>query len=104
MTHSSHCPTVNVHRLPEYWPHLDVLLLPEGDPEFLACCVPSESLTQFDFNKFPHHPLQVNTPLILNDPTSRNPVDLSQVSVEASPLPHIYLITDQETFDSGICR
>jgi hypothetical protein len=28
----------HVHFLPEYEPHLDDLLAPEGYPKFLACC------------------------------------------------------------------
>jgi hypothetical protein len=46
----------------------------------------SENLPQFNFGEFPHHPLEMNTPKILNGPTSRNPVDLIQVSVEARQL------------------
>jgi hypothetical protein len=42
---------------------------------------------QFDFGGFPHHPLETITPKILNDPTSRNPVDLNQLSVEAKQVP-----------------
>jgi hypothetical protein len=66
-------------------------------------CVLSENLPQFDFGEFPHHPLEMNTPTILNATTSRNPLDLNQVSVEARKLGHLYLPTDQETFDSGTC-
>jgi hypothetical protein len=43
----------------------------------------SENLPQFDFGEFPHHPLEMNTPMILSDPTSKNPADLNQVSMEA---------------------
>jgi hypothetical protein len=99
---SSHYLAVNVqfvHLLPEYRPQLVVSLPPEDDPKFLACCILSESLPQVDFGGFPHHPLEMNTPTILNDPTSRNLVDLNQVSMEARQLDHIYLSTDQETFD-----
>jgi hypothetical protein len=49
---SSHYLTVNVpyvHLLLEYGPQLDVSLPPEDDPKFLACCVLSENLPQFDF-------------------------------------------------------
>jgi hypothetical protein len=63
----------------------------------------SENLPQFDFGEFPHHPLQINIPTILNGPTRRNPVYLNQVSVEARQLVHLYLSTDQETFKSGTC-
>jgi hypothetical protein len=103
---SSHYLTVNVpyvHFLPEYRPQLDISLTPEDDPKFLACWILSEILLQFDFGEFPHHPLEKNTPMILNDPTSRNPVNLNQVSLEARQLVHLYLSTNQETFDSGTC-
>jgi hypothetical protein len=63
----------------------------------------SENLPQFDFGEFPHHPLEINTPTILNGSTSINPVYLNQESVEARQLLHLYLSTDQETFDSGTC-
>jgi hypothetical protein len=103
---SSHYLTVNVpcvHLLPEYWPQLDVSLPLENDPKFLACCLLSENLPQFDFGEFPHHSLEINTPTILDGATRKNPVDLNQVSVEARQLVHLYLTTDQETFDSGTC-
>jgi hypothetical protein len=103
---SSHDLAVNVpyvHFLPEYRAQLDVSLPPEDDPKFLACCVLSENLPQFDFVEFPNHPLEIYTPTILNGPTRRNPVDLIQESVEARQLVHLYLSTDQETFDSGTC-
>jgi hypothetical protein len=84
---SSHYLTVNaphVHLLPEYRPQLDFSLPPEDNPKFLACCVLSKTLPQFNFGKFPHHPLEMNTSTtMLNGPTSRNPVDLNQVSMEA---------------------
>jgi hypothetical protein len=51
--------------------------------KILVYCLLSESLPQFDFEKFPHHAMEMNTPMILNDPTPRNPVDLNQVSMEA---------------------
>jgi hypothetical protein len=56
-----------VHLLPEYWDQLDVSLPPEDDPKFLACCVLSENLPQFDFGEFPHHLLETITPKILNE-------------------------------------
>jgi hypothetical protein len=59
----SHYLAVNVpyvHLLPEYRAELDVSLPPEDDPKFLACCVLSENLPQFDFGEFPHHPLETN--------------------------------------------
>jgi hypothetical protein len=62
-----------------------------------------KNLPQFDFGEFPHHPLETNTPTILNGPTSRNPVDLNQVSVEARQLVQLYLSTDEDIFDSGTC-
>jgi hypothetical protein len=58
---------------------------------------------QFDFGEFSHHPLEIYTPTILNGRTSRNPVDLIQVSVEVRQLVHLYLFTDQETFESCTC-
>jgi hypothetical protein len=61
------------------------------------------NLPQFDFGEFPHHPLETNTPTILNVPASINPVDLNQVSVEARQLVHPYLSTDKGIFDSGTC-
>jgi hypothetical protein len=93
----SHYLTVNVphvHLLPEYRPQLDVSLPPEDDPKFLAYCVLSESLPQFNFGEFSNHPLETNMAMILNGPTSRNPVDLNQGSVEARQLVHLYLSTD----------
>jgi hypothetical protein len=104
---SSQYLTVNIpyiHFKPEDRPQLDVSLPPEDDPKFLACYVLSENLPQFDFGEFPYHPPETNIPTILNRPTSRIPVDLNQVSVEGRQLVHLYLSTDQETFDSGICR
>jgi hypothetical protein len=101
---SSHYFTVNVpyvHLLPEYRPQLDVSLPPKDDPKFPACCVLSENLPKFDFLEYPHHPLETNRPTILNGFTSRNPVDLNQVSVEARQLVLLYLSIDQEAFDSG---
>jgi hypothetical protein len=89
---SSHYLAVNVpfvHLLPEYRAQLDVSLPPEDDPKFLACCVLSANLTQFDFGEFPYHPLETITPKILNGPTSRNSVDLNQVSVESRQLVHL---------------
>jgi hypothetical protein len=62
----------------------------------------SENLPQFDFREFPHNPVEMNKP-ILNGQTSRNPMDLNQVNVEARQLAHLYLSTDQETFNSGTC-
>jgi hypothetical protein len=103
---SSHYFTVNVPYvyLPhEYRPKLDVSLPPEDDPKFLTCVLP-ENLPQFDFGEFPHHPQEMNTPLILNDPTSKNPLDLNQLGVEVRQLVPLYLSTNQETFDSGTCR
>jgi hypothetical protein len=78
-------------------------LPPEDDPKFLACCVLSENLPQLSLGEFPHYALETNTPTILNGPTSRNPVDLNQVSMEARQLICLFLSTDQETFDSGTC-
>jgi hypothetical protein len=98
---SSHYLAVNVphvHLLPEYGPQLDVSLPPEDDLKFLSCYVLSETLPQLNFGEFPHHPLETITPKILNGPTSKNPVDLNVMSVEARQLVHVYLSTDQETF------
>jgi hypothetical protein len=91
-----------VHLLPEYRVQLDVSLPSEDNPKFLGCCVLFENLPQFDFREFPHHPLKTITPNILNGPTSINTVDLNSMSTEARQV-HLYLSTDQETFDSGTC-
>jgi hypothetical protein len=103
---SSHDLTVNVPYvlfLPEYRPQLNASLQREDDPKFLAWRILSENLPQLDFGEFPRHPLQMNTPTILSGPTNRNPMDLSQVSVEAVQLVQIYLSTVQETFNPGTC-
>jgi hypothetical protein len=63
-----------------------------------------ENLPQLDFGEFLHHPLEMNTPMILNGPTNRNPVDLNELTAEARQLAHLYLSTGQETLDSGTCR
>jgi hypothetical protein len=102
---SSNYLTLNVpyvHLLPEYRLQLDVSLPPEVNPTFLECCVLSEHQPQSDFREFAHHPLETNTPTILDGPTGRNPVDLNQVSVEVRRLVHLYLSNDQEISDSGI--
>jgi hypothetical protein len=83
----------HVHLLPKNRPQLDVSFTPEDDPEFLACCVLSENLHKFDFGEFPRHSLETITPKILNVPTSTDPVDLNQTSVEARQLVHLYLST-----------
>jgi hypothetical protein len=101
--------------------------------QFLACCLLSEYLPQFNlwhvayypntcrssisgmlhiirmpagiqFQRVSYHPLEINTPMILNGPTSRNAVDLNSVSVGARQLIHLYLTTDKKTFNSGTCR
>jgi hypothetical protein len=72
---SSHYLTENVpyvHLLSEYRSQLDVPLSPEDGREFLACCLLFENLPQFDFGEFPHHPLETNTPTILNGPTQKS--------------------------------
>jgi hypothetical protein len=79
-------------------------LPPEDDPKFLACCILSENLPQFNFGELPHPPLEMNMPVILNGPTSRNPVDLNQVSMEARQLGHLYLLIAREIFNLGTCR
>jgi hypothetical protein len=53
-------------------PQLEVSLSPEDHFKFLASCALPENLPQFDFRKYPHHPLEMNTPKILNGPTKRN--------------------------------
>jgi hypothetical protein len=103
---SSHDFTVNaqfIHLLPEYRPHFNVSLPPEYGPKFLACCILSEDLPLFNSGEFPHHPLDMTTPMTLNGPTSRYPVALEQLSEEAMQLSHLYLSTEQDTFDSGTC-
>jgi hypothetical protein len=97
---SSHYLAVNVpyvHLLPECRPQPDVSLPPKDNPKFLACCMLSENLPQFSFEEFPHHPLEINTPTILNGLTSRNAADLIQVSMEARHLVHLCPSTGQET-------
>jgi hypothetical protein len=42
--------------------------------------------------------------MILIDSTSRNPVDLNWVSMEARQLTNFNLFTDQENFNSGACE
>jgi hypothetical protein len=99
---SSHYLTVNVpyvRLLPEYRPQYGVSLLTEDDPKFLAYCILSENLPQFNFGEFLHHPLETNIPMILNGTTRRNPVDSNQVNMEARQLVHLFLSTNQETFD-----
>jgi hypothetical protein len=49
-------------------PQLDVSVPLEVALQTSACCALSENLTQFDFGEFPHHPLEMNTSTILNDP------------------------------------
>jgi hypothetical protein len=93
-----------VHLLLEYWAQLYVSLPPEENPKFLTCCILSENLPQFNFEEFPLHPLETIMPKILNGSTSINPVDLNQMSVAARQLVHLYLSTDQETFNSGTCE
>jgi hypothetical protein len=80
---SSHYLIVNVphiHLLFKYRPQLDISLPPKDDPKFLACCL---KICHNSILEFPHHPLETNTPPILNGPTSGNPVDLNQLNVEA---------------------
>jgi hypothetical protein len=57
----------------EYRSQLDVSLPPEDDSKFLACCVLSENLEQFDFWESQFHPLKTNTHLISNGPRSISP-------------------------------
>jgi hypothetical protein len=104
---SSHYLTANVpyiHPLPEFKHHLTSQCPRKQNPRFLACCILSEILPQFDFGDYSHHPLETGTSTILNGPINRNSVDLNRVSMEARRLMHLYLPTDQETFDSGTCR
>jgi hypothetical protein len=82
---------------------LDVSLPPEDDLKFLDCCVLSENLPQFGFGEFASHLLERNILQILNGPTSRNPVDRSQASMQARQLVHPYLSTGHEIFDYGTC-
>jgi hypothetical protein len=81
----------------------DLSLASHCHPKTIACCVLSENLPQFDFREFAHHPLEMNISMILNGPTSINPVDINQMSMEARQLVHLYASIDQETFDSGTC-
>jgi hypothetical protein len=77
---SSLCLTVYVpyvHLLPEYRPQLDVAMPPEdvSISWHVAYCL---KLYDSSIGDFPYHPLETNTPTILNDSRSRNPVDLNQ--------------------------
>jgi hypothetical protein len=74
------CPYV--HLLPEYRPHLRVSMKHEDDHKVLTCCVLGKNLPQFDFGESPYHPLETNTPKILNGPTRINPMDIDQVKVD----------------------
>jgi hypothetical protein len=74
-------------------------LTPEDYSKIVACCVVSESQTQFDVGQVTHLPLEMTTPAILNNPATRNPVDLIQVSVEARQFTHLCLFTDQAPMD-----
>jgi hypothetical protein len=99
--------TVNVpyvHLLPEYGHQLDVSLSPEDDPKFLANWHIVRKPATIQFHRVSTSSLEFNTPKILNGPASRNPVDLSQVSLEARQLVYFYLSTDQKTFDSYTCE
>jgi hypothetical protein len=71
----------------------------EEDPKFLVCCILFESQPQFHLGEFPHNPVELIIPTIVNCPKSRNRVDLYRVSVEAKQLIHLYLSNYQETFD-----
>jgi hypothetical protein len=51
-----------------YRPKLDVSLSSEDESKLFVCYILSENLTQFDFGEFPHHPLDMKKPTILNDP------------------------------------
>jgi hypothetical protein len=87
---SSHYLTINVphvHLLPEHRGQINVSLPPQDNPK-------SENLPEFNFEEFPHHPPETNTPTILNGTISMNSMDLNQESVEARHLVHIYLSTD----------
>jgi hypothetical protein len=74
----------------------------EDDSEFLACCVLSENLPQFDFG--------VSTSSSGDEytnnfkwPHKKKSSGLNQVSVEARQLVLLYLSNNQEAFDSGTC-
>ncbi|KAJ4426503.1 hypothetical protein ANN_27317 [Periplaneta americana] len=89
----------NVHLLLEYRPHIDVSLTCEHYPKLQEYCVCPQNMPQFDSEGIPNQALETNKPMILNGPTSRNREGSDQVSVEAKQLGHLYLSTDQETFD-----
>jgi hypothetical protein len=76
----------HVPLLPQYRPQLDVSLPLEDGLKIL-----SENLTQFCLGELLHHPPEMNATTISSDHTSRSPVDLSQVSMEATQLSHLYL-------------
>jgi hypothetical protein len=99
---TSHSLTANIpyaHLLPEYRPQLDASLHPEDGAKSLACGALSENLPQFGFGEFPHHP-QMNTLNMLKGPTSRNPMCLNQLIVDARKLSgnlSIYAPVENET-------
>jgi hypothetical protein len=91
-----------VHLLPKYRPPFDVSLPPEDDPKFLACCVLSENLQQFDFGVSTSSTGDGYT----NDFKWLHKYKSSGfISCErgARQLVHFYLSIDQEAFDSGAC-
>jgi hypothetical protein len=59
-----YCQTTYVHSLPQHRPQLDTSLPPEDESKFLAYCVLSENLPQFDFGEFLRHSLETNTPTV----------------------------------------
>ncbi|KAJ4432280.1 hypothetical protein ANN_20898 [Periplaneta americana] len=80
-------------------PHIDVSLTCEHDPKLQEYCVCPQNMPQFDSEGIPNQAPEMNKPMILNGPTSRNREGSDQVSVEAKQLGHLYLSIDQETFD-----
>jgi hypothetical protein len=82
---------------------LSISLPPEDEPEFLACCILSEKPVTIQFQR-------VSTSITGDEytnnfkwPTSINPVDLNNVSVEAKQLVHLYLSNEQDLLNSGAC-
>ncbi|KAJ4441773.1 hypothetical protein ANN_11631 [Periplaneta americana] len=81
----------NIHLLLEYRLHIDVSLTCEHDPKLQEYCVCPQNMPQFDSEGIPNQAPEMNKPMILNGPISRNREGSDQVSVEAQaigpPLP-----------------
>jgi hypothetical protein len=56
---------------------------------------------KFSFGECLQGPVELNTQMVLKDPTSRNLWGLNQVNMKAWQFSHLCLSTDQESFDSS---